>query len=758
MSEFNKSIMDENDYIINYFNIDQSDYSSDEILPSDTLMNYIWLEQPSDIDDSDIFINYIRLHTQNSWEIKGNLLARIQLYEGVTTINPIYQKYKRVMYKPRLEKPILGIKNKSNILSLIKVIRENNITNLLQRINNKRSLHLNIDQYINIVEEPIIESILRHIEQYVHKPNYLIKEDIKNILKSYSEYNQSIIEGIKITEDDSFIYISPGQQFINGKFINIENKITIVKEYLYEEMITDYEKYYYLCLEDKDGINIQIKDNTNYNKNTDIILAYLKFDIDNVSVIYDNPNKNLYYDKQVKRENIDISILNKLEEKYNEFENNLNSLEIENKYSNDIFYPSLNNDKLNNITNFILNNINDHNNFSPYEFTDLNIDKIYNYNEPTNLIMKKVKETDYIILKQLKIEKPEQYNKYTNNIVALFNYDEDNKLNENYIIDLNKTYDLNNNFKSNEYYKSNHSFYKKNLQNQPYKTYDAQTYEYDNSLYTFSGKNENEIHKSLYQYDFTTDIFTIKPLINSYNKLYINYKNEEEAYLISNSKIYKYNFINDTETFIKDLPQNNLITSNGNQKEFIVGTINDTLSNINFYKFLNIENDLIYTQYSNIYNYNIKDNEYGALFDNNYFYMPNDNNNNIIKLENTSLLGNILKSNYIINKYKLPYNIYKGQFTKNSKDGVNQLYGGIKEISQIDNYNPYIYQLKDEYIITIGINDSFKNDHGYGNSDLFYIFGGIKTNDYITVYHFELNQIENVNIKYNLQYYGIEED
>ena len=89
--------------------------------------------------------------------------------------------------------------------------------------------------------------------------------------------------------------------------------------------------------------------------------------------------------------------------------------------------------------------------------------KIYNYNEPTNLIIKKVRESDYIILKQLKIEKPEQYNEYTNNIVTLFNYDEDNKLNENYIIDLNKTYDLNNDFNSNEYYKSNHSFYKKNL-------------------------------------------------------------------------------------------------------------------------------------------------------------------------------------------------------------------------------------------------------------------------------------------------------
>jgi len=35
------------------------------------------------------------------------------------------------MYKPRLQKPILGVKSKSNILSLVKVIRENNITNLL---------------------------------------------------------------------------------------------------------------------------------------------------------------------------------------------------------------------------------------------------------------------------------------------------------------------------------------------------------------------------------------------------------------------------------------------------------------------------------------------------------------------------------------------------------------------------------------------------------------------------------------------------
>jgi hypothetical protein len=46
--------------------------------------------------------------------------------------------------------------------------------------------------------------------------------------------------------------------------------------------------------------------------------------------------------------------------------------------------------------------------------------------------------------------------------------------------------------------------------------------------------------------------------------LYINYKNDEEIYLITNSKIYKYNFINETETFIRNLPENNLITTNGN--------------------------------------------------------------------------------------------------------------------------------------------------------------------------------------------------
>jgi hypothetical protein len=35
------------------------------------------------------------------------------------------------MYKPRLEKPILGTKGKGNVLSFIKIIKENNITNLL---------------------------------------------------------------------------------------------------------------------------------------------------------------------------------------------------------------------------------------------------------------------------------------------------------------------------------------------------------------------------------------------------------------------------------------------------------------------------------------------------------------------------------------------------------------------------------------------------------------------------------------------------
>jgi hypothetical protein len=110
-----------------------------------------------------------------------------------------------------------------------------------------------------------------------------------------------------------------------------------------------------------------------------------------------------------------------------------------------------------------LDRINVHNNFTPYKFDDLNVGEIYNYNEPINLNMKKVNEDDYIILKQLKIDKPDSYNEFNNNIITLFNYDEDNKLNENYIINLNKTFDLNNNFKSDNYFKSNHTFYKKNL-------------------------------------------------------------------------------------------------------------------------------------------------------------------------------------------------------------------------------------------------------------------------------------------------------
>lgn len=724
MDEFTQEQFD-NDLLIQkyYLNLEPDD-TSDIPQNNDIFINYLWVDNYQNFIEPDIFVNYANITTKNDWKVSGNFASRLSYVNQTSTSNPIYNLYKRVIYKERYYKPkIIGKKVSYKLLTIEKNVSNNINIKMLSKLLIKKYAKFNISSYISIIEKENVKykSIINDIEQNVHSHNYLNKENILNVLKSYIKQKNQVLTGCEVSQDEDFIKISAGYILLNNIFFVINNPIKILKRYLLENTLYDEDKIYYLTFDfENDELYINIMDNDSIDKNNSIIFQYFKVNNENISLYDYNPDKNKFYDINKIDKLIDLNEAGKLFNINNEF---IDKVNIEKNIDLNISDFNLNtniNYQVKKFENDILEKQSIQNNFLKYN-------QDITYKNIVNNIGFIPNQEDIKLHPIIYYNKNDIYNH-----ISFNSYDENNKLIDFFVSSDKNNYQFDPLY--NKYEIQQFNFYQELYPGLDVLPYNANCIKYKNYLYILVGKDtNNNFINTLYKYDLKNKNYE-KDMIFDFNIDNQKLQIQNEKLIIFNNYnkyIYNYDFENKSYLKISNFKCDKILSISFNESVIKTCEINIGQNLLYFQNYFSINNDIIstYEQTSDYININF-DNIY--MFDENNIYYPNDDFS-FLKLEN----GIIEKNNM-----SLPINIYNGcnTFTQNN---ISFIFGGILENKS---YNPYIFGIFNNKIISLGINKyPFLNSFGYGDYLSYFVPVNINNQNYIQIYSLNDVNVKNVN-------------